>query len=491
MPAEAVRILGRAHMAPSVAIASAIAFVLSPGAPALAQRVDLCSARALTAPLREGLIPPVVGCDYAAIERVLGRGRYPIERRDAPSSRPKGVIFAQEPRVGSRVRPGTLLVLFVSDGSQTAGPGAPVSLARPERPGRPDRPGRPERPARPERPGIVDRPPPEAPVPRTAADLSVSVNPQSPAPSRAGEQTRTWIVVRNEGPSPATRIRVAGRWTNLRITGVTGACSRLPCAIAALEPGSAARIFVTAQVAGEGPYEEAVQVRAAERDPRPDNNDDRYARTVMAAPAGPAPEPAPAEPQPARPLDPPRAADTPPPSVPRPTAPPRTPPPPVASVTPARPEPAAPTRPAAPAETPAPSAPPAAPVPLEEVVAPAPSPAVAPRPATPEVSTPPELEPSAGGWLDPKRPRFWLLVVLAALGVGVPAVAVSMAKASAGQAAKWARLITVAPTLDRAGEASASPIGMAGPAISVRTQLEMGEAAPAGPVAVRTELEDV
>ena len=304
MSAEAVRDRTGLPRRFGAAAASAVALMLAVCAPAHAQErpaASGCRPEAVQRAVSAGVVPSLVGCDVARVEGLLRQRRLRLVRQDRPSAAPAGRILSQAPAAGSQAEPGGRIAVDVSTGRRPERPGATQpdtarpGTTRPDRPTpdparpdptrpdttrpdttRPDRP-RPDRPrpdpTRPDRP-TPDRPRPDPPDPErpAAADLSVSVESQAPAVGRVGQAVRTRIVVRNQGPGRATRIRVDHRSANLRIRSVGGACARLPCMIAALEPGGAARIFVSGEIAAAGAFGQSVSVRAAEPDRRPANN---------------------------------------------------------------------------------------------------------------------------------------------------------------------------------------------------------------------------
>lgn len=108
-----------------------------------------------------------------------------------------------------------------------------------------------------------------------AADLSVTKRLETAGPFLVGQTVTYTIEVNNTGPSTATNVQVTDIPINLTITGVSGACTVLPCTIASLEGGATATITVTATIDAPGPFNNGAAVSSPDvPDPNPDNNED-------------------------------------------------------------------------------------------------------------------------------------------------------------------------------------------------------------------------
>src|SRR3954447_2595789 len=111
-------------------------------------------------------------------------------------------------------------------------------------------------------------------LPGVSADVSVVKTLTTAGPFTAGQTVSYTLVVANAGPSPATNINVTDTPANLNITGVTGACTTLPCTIPSLAVGANTTINVTATIIATGAFDNATTVSATEPDPNLANNTD-------------------------------------------------------------------------------------------------------------------------------------------------------------------------------------------------------------------------
>ena len=443
-----------------------------------------CSAGALALAVRRGVAPRLRGCDVAAVEPLLARLQVQLDKRERPRGQRQGLILQQDPQADAPL--GRRRIAVVVSGG-----------ARPDRDPRPQDDTRP--PDRDPRPGRDPVPPveePTRPEPPAVTDLSVSVDPQQ-ARGEVGRSAGYWIVIRNAGPSRATRIRVDIRPRNLAQTTVTRACRSLRCVIRSLEPGASEGVFVTGAVEAAGAFGLEVLVRAAERDRRPDDNRAGARQAATAPPPPPIETPVTPEPTP-EPAPEPAPQPTPEPAPVTPEPPPQ-PEPPRPEPPPARPEPAPPpTRAETPPETPV--APPAQPAasdtaPVSDAAVSDALPASDAPAASGTVAEAEEDAGPAGTTITTKTdtrpgPPVWVWIVLAAIGGAGAAAAGVWAGAQSAAKAHWGKLISVTPSLEPGGQAVAGPIGMAGPAVSFRVTIEPGEAGPEGPVPLRKELED-
>jgi uncharacterized repeat protein (TIGR01451 family) len=123
------------------------------------------------------------------------------------------------------------------------------------------------------------------PTPTAQADVSVSKTLTTPGPFVPGQTVSFAIVVSNAGPSAATGIVVSDMPSNLTISGVSGACTALPCTIASLAPGVPASINVTGTVQAAGAFTNTAAVTTATFDPDLANNSDTAAGTAVAGPS--------------------------------------------------------------------------------------------------------------------------------------------------------------------------------------------------------------
>jgi uncharacterized repeat protein (TIGR01451 family) len=105
-----------------------------------------------------------------------------------------------------------------------------------------------------------------------SADVSATEKLDTVGPFRPSQSVQYTMLVSNAGPSTATNIRIIEKPENLTISEVSGACNRFPCRIANLAAGEVATIVVTASINGEGSFGNGADVRAAEQDANPDNN---------------------------------------------------------------------------------------------------------------------------------------------------------------------------------------------------------------------------
>ena len=108
-----------------------------------------------------------------------------------------------------------------------------------------------------------------------SADLSLVKTLTTAGPYIAGQSVSYDIVLSNAGPSEAVNVVVSDTPTNLTITGLSGACTALPCTIPTLASGASASITVTATVGvAGGDFNNAATVGSDTPDPDPDNNTD-------------------------------------------------------------------------------------------------------------------------------------------------------------------------------------------------------------------------
>ncbi|HEX8407520.1 MAG TPA: hypothetical protein VF883_01560 [Thermoanaerobaculia bacterium] len=114
----------------------------------------------------------------------------------------------------------------------------------------------------------------ETVVSSASADISVTKNLDTLGPYAQGQSITYTIVVSNAGPSIATGILVTDTPSNLAITGVSGACTALPCTITSLAVSASANITVTATIIATGAFDNAVTVDGNEPDPDPTDNFD-------------------------------------------------------------------------------------------------------------------------------------------------------------------------------------------------------------------------
>ena len=79
--------------------------------------------------------------------------------------------------------------------------------------------------------------------------------------------------------------------------------------------------------------------------------------------------------------------------------------------------------------------------------------------------------------------RLWPWLLLTAIGL----VSVAAAVSAATRESRWRRVITIASSLDLDGDASAGPLSMASPPVSISIKVEIGRATPVGaiPITVR------
>jgi uncharacterized repeat protein (TIGR01451 family) len=183
-----------------------------------------------TALKRKRQMPDVTGCTFETVNAILHRFDYPPTKNDVPSTDPTGQIVNQSPSAGVPLANPVHIVLAVSNGV------VPVD-------------------------------------PVVTADISVRIDEmESERPYTSGQSVKYGIFIANVGPSVATNIRVDDTPTNLKITGVSGACNSFPCEIVDLNPDSTASIFVTAVIAGDGAFKNEAVATHAERDPNPTND---------------------------------------------------------------------------------------------------------------------------------------------------------------------------------------------------------------------------
>jgi len=80
---------------------------------------------------------------------------------------------------------------------------------------------------------------------------------------------------------------------------------------------------------------------------------------------------------------------------------------------------------------------------------------------------------------DSQKTAWWLWIVAAG---ALLAAAITMARAI--RKWRWRRLLRITPSVELTGKSSAMPIAMAAPPLGLDAQLEIGEAAPIGPIPV-------
>lgn len=195
---------------------------------AFAQAVD-CRPEALELSIRHRQMPNVVGCSFDPVNSMLRR--YNPRKIVVAGSQPDGQVVTQSPHPGEPLLPGTMVELTVSDGTESQ-----VSDVVP------------------------------------LADLSVTGTVDHGEPYRPGDMIKFSMYVNNAGPTLATGILINEVPTNLTIQQIYGACTAFPCSIVNLGPQSTASIFMTALIAGEGNFNNAVDAALSERDPNPSNN---------------------------------------------------------------------------------------------------------------------------------------------------------------------------------------------------------------------------
>jgi uncharacterized repeat protein (TIGR01451 family) len=378
------------------------------------------------------------------------------------------------------------------------------------------------------------------------ADVAVATFARYGEDIQAGDTIRFDVEVSNRGPAGAELVELRQAPRNLLVTSVSGGCYALPCRVGALAPGAKAVIHVSAQVAGQGGFADALQAVSRPLDPNPDNNAASvagYASPVTATQTGGAPAPS-SEPPAGHPPRPPRTPS------PQPA---RAPPAPLPSQSSAPPSGLPPASPMpAPVTAPSPPAPPPPELALSTTLTPsAPyrsgqtvsltidvrnagaAPAIqvalthlptrlkvlsvdgacealpcgltrlagasdalvritaridarAGQAFEDRVTVTPaggaRLDAGASGEVSPSRPSPWLI---GAAGLG--GLALLAAVASAGRVARWRRLVNVETDLEDDGEVSSGLIAPAAPTLGVSAHLEPGEAEPEGPIPIRKE----
>ncbi|MBS0432024.1 MAG: hypothetical protein JSS21_06420, partial [Proteobacteria bacterium] len=190
-----------------------------------------------------------------------------------PSSDPANQIVRQTPDAYTKLNSDTSIVLYVSEGPKTP----PAS-------------------------GESKTEPPNIATPHQAsADVLVRNTLSNAAPFHAGDQVEFTLVVENDGPSPATGVRLFLRPENLKnlrvsIPGVSTPCAESGCAMPELAPDANSTVYVAAQIVAQGSFGLTGAASAKEDDPQHANNAMRAGDN-----AGPAATPPPPPPQPLRP----------------------------------------------------------------------------------------------------------------------------------------------------------------------------------------------
>ena len=105
------------------------------------------------------------------------------------------------------------------------------------------------------------------------ADVTISADPSINATlNQPGEEAYT-IVIGNDGPGVAHRLRVDFTPKNIEILSLPGSCSAFPCLLPVpIASGVNASVFVHFRQAADGPYGFTATVRATEPDPDAHNN---------------------------------------------------------------------------------------------------------------------------------------------------------------------------------------------------------------------------
>ncbi|WP_189644662.1 DUF7507 domain-containing protein [Luteimonas gilva] len=104
------------------------------------------------------------------------------------------------------------------------------------------------------------------------ADVSVVKTLTTAGPYTIGQTVSFDIVVSNAGPSAATNVSVTDTPTNLAITGVSGACTAMPCSIASIASGANATVTVTGTIQADGAFANSATATPTENDPNGGNN---------------------------------------------------------------------------------------------------------------------------------------------------------------------------------------------------------------------------
>lgn len=124
------------------------------------------------------------------------------------------------------------------------------------------------------------------------ADLSMRKSASTQTLPPGGGQLTYTLLVRNNGPSDATGVRVtdapSGGLTLVSAEPSQGACSivnnAMSCSLGRLAAGGTAQVLVTAQATGSGELANTATVTGDQEDPDPGNNEDRTTVTVAQAP---------------------------------------------------------------------------------------------------------------------------------------------------------------------------------------------------------------
>jgi uncharacterized repeat protein (TIGR01451 family) len=153
-----------------------------------------------------------------------------IESKPGPWELPPGIIYDQEPRAGTPLRPDTRITLYVSTGPAQVPPTIPT------------------------------------------ADISVIKTLVTKGPYLAGKPIQYTIVVSNAGPLTAKNVQIVDTPTNIKVENVSGECTVLPCTIKSIDAGSSAKINVTATIIAAGAFDNSVTVTAAESDSSPNTD---------------------------------------------------------------------------------------------------------------------------------------------------------------------------------------------------------------------------
>lgn len=161
-----------------------------------------------------------------------------------PSYLPAGQIYEQDPPAGDLLRPDTIVILHVSNGTPPVPPTAPT------------------------------------------ADISVVKTLVTKGPYLAGKPIQYTIVVSNAGLLTATNIQVVDIPMNIRLDDVSGECSGWPCTIKSIEARSSSKpINVTATIIAAGAFDNSVTVKATESEANLANNTDNLDNGGNASPS--------------------------------------------------------------------------------------------------------------------------------------------------------------------------------------------------------------
>ncbi len=225
-----------------------------------------CLASNLKQTLRMGKIPNMKDCEYKGVAIGLQLADHPADINFKPSTFAAGRIFEQSPEAGSALLPDSRISLSVSNGIAPANPKQKTTMGVPVSP--------------PVEPAALSQAPPETakegptkkPGASKSANVSINAKLAQPEPYEVGKFLEFVVIVRNNGPSAATQLKVNFSTTNLanlRILRPADQCKWPVCKIQNMPAGAGEKILVSAQTDHVGKFEFTASVSLAEPDPSP------------------------------------------------------------------------------------------------------------------------------------------------------------------------------------------------------------------------------